>query len=47
MNNATLVLLLQIAGLLHIGLMCAGLAMPKVVNLPVVYVLVAWKGGTP
>lgn len=33
MNNATLVLLLQIAGLLHIGLMCAGLAMPKVVNL--------------
>ncbi len=28
-----LVLLLQIAGVLHLGLMCAGLLMPRVVNL--------------
>lgn len=29
----TLTLALQIAGLLHLGLMCAGLMMPRVVNL--------------
>ena len=28
-----LTLLLQVAGVLHIGLMCAGLLMPKVVNM--------------
>lgn len=33
MNTATLVTLLQIAGLLHLGLMCAGASMPKAVNL--------------
>lgn len=33
MNTNTLTLLLQIAGLLHLGLICAGLLMPKVVGL--------------
>ena len=33
MNTNTLTLLLQIAGLLHPGLICAGLLMPKVVGL--------------
>ena len=33
MNTSTLTLLLQIAGLLHLGLICAGLVMPRVVGL--------------
>ena len=33
MNTNTLTLLLQVAGLLHLGLLCAGLLMPKVVGL--------------
>src|SRR5437879_4000807 len=33
MKTTTLTLLLQIAGLLHLGLLCAGLMMPGVVNL--------------
>ena len=33
MKTNTLTLLLQIAGLLHLGLLCAGLLMPKVVGL--------------
>jgi hypothetical protein len=33
MKTTTLTLLLQIAGLLHLGLMCAGLLMPRVVNM--------------
>jgi hypothetical protein len=33
MNTNTLTLLLQVAGLLHLGLLCAGLWMPKVVGL--------------
>jgi hypothetical protein len=33
MKTSTLTLLLQIAGLLHLGLMCAGAMMPGVVNL--------------
>ena len=33
MKAATLTILLQIAGLLHLGLLCAGLIMPSVVNL--------------
>ena len=33
MKTTTLTLLLQFAGLLHIGLICAGLTMPRVVNL--------------
>jgi hypothetical protein len=33
MKTATLTLLLQATGLVHIGLICAGLAMPRVVNL--------------
>ena len=33
MNTSTLTVLLQIAGLLHVGLLSAGLLMPKVVNL--------------
>jgi hypothetical protein len=33
MKTATLITLLQIAGLLHLGLMCAGASMPKAVNL--------------
>ena len=33
MNTNTLTLLLQIAGLLHLGLLCAGLLMPRVVGL--------------
>lgn len=31
--KSNLTLLLQIAGLLHLGLLCAGLTMPRVVNL--------------
>jgi len=31
--KSNLTLLLQIAGVLHVGLMCAGLLMPRVVNL--------------
>ena len=34
MNTNTLTVLLQIGGLLHVGLMCAGSLMPKVVGLP-------------
>jgi hypothetical protein len=33
MNTSTLTLLLQIAAILHIGLLCAGASMPKAVNL--------------
>src|SRR5438034_2329210 len=33
MKTTTLTLLLQIAGLLHLGLLCAGLTMPGAVNL--------------
>lgn len=33
MNTNTLVLLLRFAGLLHLGLLCAGLLMPRAVNL--------------
>jgi hypothetical protein len=33
MRTNTLTLLLQIAGILHLGLLCAGLTMPGVVNL--------------
>ena len=33
MKTTTLTLLLQIAGVLHLGLMCAGLLMPRVVNM--------------
>jgi hypothetical protein len=33
MKITTLTLLLQIAGVLHLGLMCAGLLMPRVVNM--------------
>ncbi len=32
MNTSTLTLLLQIAAILHIGLLCAGASMPKAVN---------------
>ena len=32
MNTSTLTVLLQIAAILHIGLLCAGASMPKVVN---------------
>ncbi len=33
MNNNQLILLLQFAGLMHLGLMCAGVLMPRAVNL--------------
>lgn len=33
MNTNTLVLLLRFAGTLHLGLLCAGLLMPRAVNL--------------
>jgi hypothetical protein len=33
MNTSTLTTLLQIAAILHIGLLCAGASMPKAVNL--------------
>src|SRR5215472_4805619 len=33
MNTGTLILLLQIAGILHLGLLCAGAMMPGAVNL--------------
>jgi hypothetical protein len=33
MKTTTLVLMLQMAGILHVGLMCAGMTMPRVVNL--------------
>ena len=33
MNNNQLILLLQFAGLMHLGLMCAGALMPRAVNL--------------
>jgi len=33
MNTNTLTLLLKIAGILHLGLLCAGLTMPSVVGL--------------
>jgi hypothetical protein len=33
MNTTTLVLLLRLAGLLHLGLLCAGSMMPRVVSL--------------
>jgi len=33
MNTNTLTHLLQLAGILHLGLICAGLMMPRVVNL--------------
>jgi hypothetical protein len=33
MNTNTLVLLLKFAGTLHLGLLCAGLLMPRAVNL--------------
>jgi hypothetical protein len=33
MNTNTLILLLQVAGLLHLGLLCVGWLMPKVVGL--------------
>jgi len=33
MNTSTLTTLLQIAGVLHLGLICAGGSMPKAVNL--------------
>jgi len=35
MNTTTLTLLLQFAGILHLGLLCAGLMMPRVVGLRV------------
>jgi len=34
-NSSTLTLLLKLAGLLHLGLLCAGLLMPRVVGLRV------------
>jgi hypothetical protein len=34
MKTTTLTILLQFAGLLHLGLICAGAMMPGVVNLP-------------
>ena len=34
MKISTLTVLLQFAGILHLGLLCAGLTMPKVVKLP-------------
>jgi hypothetical protein len=34
MKISTLTVLLQFAGILHLGLLCAGLMMPKVVKLP-------------
>ena len=33
MKSNTLILLLQIAGVLHLGLLCAGLMMPRVVQM--------------
>ena len=33
MKTSTLCMLLQIAALLHVGLLCAGAAMPKAINL--------------
>lgn len=33
MNTATLIHLLQLAGALHLGLLCAGVLMPRAVNL--------------
>ena len=33
MNTSNLILLLQIAGVLHLGLICAGALMPRAVNL--------------
>src|SRR5436190_10589324 len=33
MKTSTLTLMLQIAGLLHVGLLCAGAAMPRAVQL--------------
>src|SRR5260221_10942128 len=33
MKTTTLTLLLQIAGVLHLGLLCAGAVMPRAVNL--------------
>ena len=33
MKTNTLILLLQLAGIMHLGLLCAGLMMPGVVNL--------------
>src|ERR1041385_9442016 len=33
MKAQTLTMLLQAAGILHVGLICAGLGMPRVVNL--------------
>jgi hypothetical protein len=33
MNTHTLTVLLQLAGILHLGLICAGLLMPRVVHL--------------
>ena len=33
MKTNTLILLIQLAGLLHLGLLCAGLLMPRAVNL--------------
>jgi hypothetical protein len=33
MNTSTLTTLLQIAAILHVGLLCAGASMPKAVNL--------------
>jgi hypothetical protein len=33
MKTNTLILLLQLAGVLHLGLLCAGLLMPRAVNL--------------
>jgi hypothetical protein len=33
MNTSTLTKLLQIAAILHIGLLCGGASMPKAVNL--------------
>lgn len=33
MNTINLTLMLQIAGLLHLGLLCAGVLMPRAVNL--------------
>src|SRR3954471_21921272 len=35
MNTSTLILLVRVAGLLHLGLLCAGLMMPQVVGLRV------------
>lgn len=34
MNTSTLTVLLRLAGILHLGLICAGLMMPRVVGLP-------------